>query len=144
MKKQLLLSFAAALSLCAAAQGTIVLNTSAPAGTQVRFLPNVKSATAPLRVDFGNGEAVPFTINPSMPAYQRWVEGTVEGGTITITGDLTSLSFNEAELTSAKVEGMTNLTELDLQNNAITSFTLADATPLVTLDLLGQSAEQQY
>ena len=137
MKKQLLLSFAAALSLCAAAQGTIVLNTSAPAGTQVRFLPNVKSATAPLRVDFGNGEAVPFTINPSMPAYQRWVEGTVEGGTITITGDLTSLSFNEAELTSAKVEGMTNLTELDLQNNAITSFTLADATPLVTLDLSG-------
>lgn len=135
MKKGLLF----ALSLLGASalwgQGTITLTTDAPVGTVVKFLPNVVSATQPIKIDWGNGVTVNETVDPKTSAWQRWVEGTVEGGTITITGNLTELTFQEAQLTTAVIDGMANLTSLTLSKNALTSFELIGATPLKTVDL---------
>ncbi len=117
------------------AQGTITLTTSAPAGTKIRILPNVKSTTTPLSIDFGNGIVTKHTVNPSSPAYQRWIEGTVEGDKIIISGEVTELNINDAQLTTAKVEGMSNLSKLELQKNALTDFTISGTTPLTILDL---------
>ncbi len=126
---------AAAVALGTFAQGTITLTTSAPVGTKIRILPNVTSTTTPLSIDFGNGIVTKHTVNPSQGAWQRWIEGTVEGTEITISGEVTELTFNEAQLTAAKVEGMTNLRTLDLSKNELTDFTLIGTTPLTTLDL---------
>lgn len=115
--------------------GKITLTTNAPVGTVVKFLPNVVSATRPISIDWGNGVIVKETVNPQQAAWQRWVEGTVEGGTITISGDITEFSFQEAQLATAEVEGMSNLESLTLSKNEITSFSLSGITPLKSLDL---------
>lgn len=128
---------AAALAFSAMAQGSVTLTTDAPVGTKIRLLPNAKSTTAPIRIDFGNGVAAPFTVDPTFPQYQRWIEATVEGPQITITGDLTELTLNNAQITSATVDGMTALRSLDLSDNIITDFELIGTTPLVSLDLSG-------
>lgn len=136
MKRVITTAFlAAAVALGISAQGTITLTTSAPAGTKVRILPNVKSVTTPLSIDFGNGIVTKHTVNPSYGAWQRWIEGTIEGESITISGDVTELTINEAELTTAKVEGMADLRSLDLSKNSITDFTLSGTTPLTILNL---------
>lgn len=137
--KRILLSLilAGTLATGAAAQGTITLKTSAPVGTTVRILPNVKSSTTPLSIDFGNGVVTRHTVNPAHAQWQRWIEGSIEGETITITGEVTELSINDAQLTEATVDGMTNLKSLDLSDNLITDFTLSGTTPLTILDLSG-------
>ncbi len=131
----LTLSALAAFGMYANAQGTISLTTSAEPGTKVKILPNVVSVNAPIYIDFGNGVETPYTVDPSMAAYNRWIEGTVEGEMITIRGNLTELKFTEANLTSAQITGMNKLTELDLSHNELSSFSLLDATPLTQLNL---------
>lgn len=135
MKKALLFALALTGACAAWGQGTITLTTDAPVGTVVKFLPNAVSATQPIQIDWGNGVIVNQTVDPNTSAWQRWVEGTVEGGTITITGNLTELSFQEAQLTSAVVDGMVNLESLTLSKNALTSFELIGTTPLKKIDL---------
>ncbi len=130
----LTLSTLATLGMAANA-GTISLTTSAEPGTKVRILPNVASVNSPIYIDYGNGVEVPYTVDPSMAAYNRWIEGTIEGEMITIRGNLTELEFSEAKLTSATVEGMNKLQKLELQKNELNSFTLVDVTPLTHLDL---------
>ena len=122
-------------TLSALSQGTITLTTDAPIGTAIKILPNVKSSTTPVTIDYGNGVTVNYTVDPSMAAYNRWISGTIEGTTITITGYLTELTINEAELTSASIDGMSSLSELNLSKNKLTSFELLSETPLKTLNL---------
>lgn len=136
MKRIITLALATGLlASAAAAQGTITLSTSAPAGTKLRILPNVKSTTTPLTIDFGNGVETKYTVNPNHSAYQRWIEGTIEGPVITITGEVTSLAINDAQLTAATIEGMTNLRTLDLSNNLLEEFAITGVTPLSNVDL---------
>lgn len=137
MKKTLLclITLAATCSFRSAAQGTITLTTNAPVGTKVEFLPNTVSAMSPIEVDWGNGIKQKYTVDPNTSAWQRWIEGTIEGTTLTISGYLTELSFSEAQLTSASVTGMSNLTTLELDKNELSSFELLDITPLKTLNL---------
>ncbi len=123
------------LALGAAAQGTITLSTSAPAGTKIRILPNVKSTTTPLTIDFGNGVETKHTVNPNHSAYQRWIEGIVEGDVITISGEVTELAINDAQITAATIDGMTAMRTLDLSNNLLTDFAISGATPLTSVDL---------
>ncbi len=133
MKKTMIMGML--LSATLAAQGAIVLTTDAPAGTLVKILPNVASATTPLSIDWGNGVEMKYTVNPSQPAYNRWIEGTVEGSTITISGQVTYLSINEAQLTGVTISGMNQLDNLDLAHNDIEYFELQDYTPLNYLNL---------
>lgn len=135
MKKFTLTACLLAASLAAMADGQITLTTSAPVGTVVKFLPNVVSATQPITVDFGNGVEQKFTVDPSSMAYNRWIEGTIEGSTIIIKGNLTELDFGESHLTTAKIENMFNLKKLELDNNELTSFELATPAPLTSLNL---------
>lgn len=132
--KSLALLCAASLAV-SAAHGAVTLTTAAPVGTTVKFLPNVVSVNTPLSVDWGNGVEVKYTVDPSQAAWQRWIEGSIEGTTITINGQLTELTFQEVQLTSATISGMPNLKELDLSKNEITDFILEDVTPLTRLNL---------
>lgn len=80
MKKGLLFALSLVCASAAWGEGKITLTTDAPVGTVVKFLPNVVSATQPLKIDWGNGVIVNETVDPKISAWQRWVEGTVEGG----------------------------------------------------------------
>ncbi len=117
------------------AQGTMTFTTSAPKGTAVRILANVVSATQPLTIDFGNGVAQKFTIDPDQAAWQRWINGTIEGTTITVSGQVTEFQLQNAQLTSAAIDGMSKLTKLDLSKNSLTSFELLSQIPLTSLNL---------
>lgn len=136
MKKTLLsLAFLFGTASLAFSQGVITLTTSAEPGKSTKLLPNVKSATSPLEIDWGNGVFVKYTVDPSQGAWTRWIEGTIEGETITIKGFVTELTWNEADLTSARFEGCTDLKNLDLGKNKLTSFELTTITPLEQLTL---------
>lgn len=135
--KQLVLTILSAILATTGvlAQGTMTFTTSAPKGTEVRILANVVSATQPLTIDFGNGVAQKFTIDPDQAAWQRWINGTIEGSTITVSGQVTEFQLQEAQLTSAAINGMSNLTKLDLSKNSLTSFELLSMIPLTNLNL---------
>ncbi len=136
MKKKLFLTaFACFMGATAFSQGSIVLTTEAPIGTKIEILANASSATAPISIDYGNGIAINYTIDPSQPAYNRWIDATVEGTTITVTGAVTEFELQEAQLTSVQIEGMDKLKTLDLSKNNITDFQLLSATPLELLNL---------
>lgn len=134
MKKSLLFALALIAALFANA-GSVTLKTSLPVGTTIKLLPNATSATYPITIDWGNGVPMNYTVDPSAYAYSRWVTGTVEGETITISGQLTELTMQECGITDVLVEGMSNLTKLDLAKNEIVAFELADTTPLTDLNL---------
>ena len=135
--KQVLLAIVSAMlaTTGAMAQGTMTFTTAAPQGTAVRILANVVSSTQPITIDFGNGVEQKFTIDPDQAAWQRWIDGTIEGSTITVSGQVTEFQLQEAQLTSAELDGMSNLTKLDLSKNSLTSFELLTLTPLTSLDL---------
>ena len=135
--KSLLLTIVSAIlaTTGALAQGTMTFTTSAPKGTEVRILANVVSATQPVTIDFGNGVAQKFTIDPDQAAWQRWITGTIEGTTITVSGQVTEFQLQNAQLTSAAIDGMSKLEKLDLSKNTLTSFELLSVTPLTSLNL---------
>lgn len=135
MKKHLLLSLLATSFLAFQAQSAITLTTEAPEGTTVKMLLNTVSATAPVTIDWGDGVETKHTINPSQSAYYRWVEGTVSGSAITISGKITEFKMTSAELTSATVEYMSDLKKLELQDNKLSAFELKSYSPLEVLNL---------
>lgn len=135
MKKALLFALGLMGACAAWGQGTITLTTNAPVGTVVKFLPNAVTATQPIQIDWGNGVKVNQTVNPNAAAWQRWVEGTIEGGTITITGNLTELNFTEAQFATASIDGMSFLEKLDLSHNELTSFEIIGTSPLKEVNL---------
>lgn len=136
MKKHLL-TLATGLLLCFSAngQGTMTLTTSAEPGTEIKILPNALTATSPISIDYGDGEVVKYTVDPNRAAYERWITGTVKGGTITISGNLTEFELSDAKLTTAKINGMVYLNSLDLSDNEITEFELQSTMPIKTLRL---------
>ena len=117
------------------AQGTITLTTAAPNGSDVSILVNSTSAMVPVMVDFGDGELVPFTINPDQMPSNRHITGTVKGSTIKIQGDLTELSCENHRLKSATVNGMEHLAKLDLSDNEMTDFAFETTSAVRNLDL---------
>ena len=135
--KQVLLTIVSAMlaTTGAMAQGTMTFTTAAPQGTAVRILANVVSSTQPITIDFGNGVEQKFTIDPDQAAWQRWIDGTIEGSTITVSGQITEFELENAQLTSATIDGMTNLTELDLAKNQLKEFELRSVIPLQKLYL---------
>ncbi len=135
MKRISTLFLSSLFSMIALAEGSITLTTNAPVGTEIKMTVQVLSKNKPVTVDWGNGVETKTTIDPAQGAYNRKVNGTVEGGTITIKGDVTQLECSEAGFTSAKVDGMTSLEKLKLQNNEIESFELLTPTPLTELKL---------
>ena len=135
LKKFLLLSALGFIAMSAASQGTMTFTTSAEKGTAVRLLPNTVSATQPITIDWGNGVEMKYTVDPKQAAYNRWIEGSIEGGTITVKGNLTEFELSNAKLTTARIENMAALTSLELDDNEIVSFELANYAPLKTLRL---------
>ncbi len=135
MKKLLITLQLALAALAANAQGTITLTTSAAPETPVKFTLNVTSALMPVMVDFGDGNFTPFTVDPSLDSYYRFIEGTVKGETIRVKGYITEFRADNCSLTSAQLQGCDKLTKLELDNNEIVSFKLLDTTPLEHLDL---------
>ena len=118
-----------------ASAGQMTFSTAAEPGTAARILLNTTSATFPVTIDWGNGIDVQYTVDPSMAAYNRWIEGSIEGETIIIKGNITEVNINNLELTSAVIEDMVHLQELDLANNSLSSFALVGITPLTDLNL---------
>lgn len=133
MKKYLLLGLL--LPALWADAGTLRMETSKEIGTKVKILLNVKSATVPVTIDWGNGVEVKYTVDPSKPAYNRWIDGTIEGAGLTISGNITEADLQNMGLTSIEVENMSSLIDLDLANNELVSFELLSTTPLETLNL---------
>ena len=133
--KKLLLNALLAMAALSASAGTMTLTTSLETGTKVKVLLNARSATSPVSIDWGNGQEVKYTVDPSQMAYNRWIEGTVAGETITISGNVTEATLQELQLTTVEIEGMVYLEELNLSNNEITDFSLNDITPLKNLSI---------
>ena len=115
--------------------GTMTFTTKTPVGTSVRMLFNTTTATKPISIDWGNGVEVKYTVDPNQMAYNRWITGAIEGSTIKITGDITEVSMRELELTSAKIENMSVLQNLDLAKNSITDFQIVGNAPIKFLSL---------
>lgn len=135
MKKVLLAACLASAAFAPAAHASMTFTTSAPVGTEVRILANVVSATVPITLDMGNGVEQKFTINPADMAYARWIETTIEGPTITVSGNITEFELENAQLTSAVISDMGALKKLELSNNELVSFELTNYAPLTTLNL---------
>ncbi len=136
MKKTLLTIVSTMLlSTAAMAQGTITLTTTAEPGTQIEILPNALSATSPVSIDFGDGQPVNYTVDPNQWAYNRWIRAEIKGSTIVVKGNLTEFQLRNAQLTSATVENMSALKNLDLAENELTEFELKTITPLERLSL---------
>ncbi len=133
--KKVLFAIAVVLSAIGANAGVISLTTSASEGSEIKMLINAASAIQPVMIDFGDGELVPFTIDPKQEQYNRWITGTVKGANIKVQGNVTEFCCSEADLTEASIEGMNRLTKLDLSNNKIADFAFVDEAPVVTLDL---------
>lgn len=133
--KKFLITAAIALGVLSANAGTMTFTTDLPVGTKVRILLNTTSATNPVTIDWGNGVEVKETVDPNQMAYNRWIDGSIEGSTIKISGNITEATLRELELTTALIENMTNLRELSLSDNKLRSFELSGYTPLKTLDL---------
>lgn len=133
--KRILLATLCLPAMLAATAGSIRMTTASEAGTPVRILLNANSATSPISIDWGNGIEVKYTVNPSMPAYNRWIEGTIEGPNMSISGNVTEADLGELGLTAVEVEGMNYLRVLELDNNQLTTFELLSVTPLETLNL---------
>lgn len=134
MKKLLLLFFCALIGIYASA-GTMTFTTDLPVGTKVKILLNTTSATVPVSIDWGNGVKINYTVDPNIAAYNRWIEATIEGKTITISGNITEVRMTEMELTSAFLENMMYLSELVLSDNKIVDFEIQGVTPLKTINL---------
>lgn len=115
--------------------GQMSFTTDLEAGTKVRILLNAATATSPISIDWGNGVDVKYTVDPSQAAYNRWIEGSIEGESLIIKGNVTEADINEIGLTSAVIEDMTRLTSLDLSKNKLTDFRLVGVTPLTELNL---------
>ena len=133
--KKILLSSVLALAAMGASAGTMTFTTDLPAGTSVRILLNTTSATNPVSIDWGNGVAVNYTVDPNQMAYNRWIEASIEGPTIKITGNITEATIQELGLTSAKLENMSQLKDIDFSNNSITDFEIVGTTPLKNVNL---------
>ncbi len=101
--KKLLLNSLLALSAITASAGTMTLTTALETGTKVKILLNTKSATAPVGIDWGNGQEIKYTVDPSQMAYNRWIEGTVAGENITISGNITEATLEDLKLTAAEI-----------------------------------------
>ncbi len=119
----------------AASACSMTFTTALEPGTQVRILLNAASATSPVSIDWGNGVELKYTVDPSMMAYNRWIDGVIEGETLKISGNVTEADLNELRLTSAEITDMTRLRELDLSKNELVTFQLSGVTPLETLNL---------
>lgn len=139
MRKHLLLSLIALFAVAFSSKSAIILTTDAPKGTKVTLTLNAVSATMPVTVDWGNGEELKYTVNPSQSSYYRRVEGTLSGDTIRISGKVTELKLTSAQLTSVTVEFMTDLKKLELQDNNISEFNLKSYSPIEVLNLKNNS-----
>lgn len=163
MKKfiiNLLLVLLAVPVLNAANNGKVTLTTTAEVGTKIKFLAWTSSVDDAVTVDWGDGNAKSYNIEPGESnLWSKWIETTVaEGQKLTITGTLqffkfydgynitsavfenqsaiTKLDLSKNDLTEFSTEGMTSLTELNLSENKLTSFSLAsDVTSLKVLNL---------
>ena len=135
MKRILLSSMIALAAIGAADAGTMTFTTNLATGTKVKILLNATSATTPVSIDWGNGVAVNYTVDPNQMAYNRWIEAAIEGSTIKISGNVTEATIQEVGLTSAKLENMSNLKDLDLSNNEIEDFEMIGVTPLKSVNL---------
>lgn len=133
--KRVLLATLCLPALMGAHAGTIRMTTQSEPGTSVRILLNAKSATSPVTIDWGNGVEVKYTVNPAQAAYNRWIEGTIEGPNMSISGNVTEADLNELGLTKVEIEGMSYLTDLNLSKNDIASFELLSVTPLEEVNL---------
>lgn len=133
MKRLLLLSLL--LPSLWASAGTIRLTTTKEPGTKVKILLNAASATTPVTIDWGNGIEMKYTVDPKQMAYNRWIEGTIEGSELSISGNVTEASLQELNLTAVEVDGMNYLKDLDLSKNDIVTFELMSTTPLEDLNL---------
>lgn len=141
--KKLALLFTGLLTAASAvyAEDGITLTTGAAVGSEIKFLVNVKSATQPVVVDFGDGESQYFTINPTQIASSRWINGTVKGSTIRVNGDVTEFACENQALTAVSIEGMKSLQMLELKDNKIVDFEFVDEAPVTHLDLSNNKLE---
>lgn len=137
MRKIYLLSFLLTLlaPLTSRAEGTITLTTSAPVGTEFRVLIKTTSAVVPVYIDFGDGVETPYTIDPSMADWRRWITANVKGETMKFRGNITEFTLEEAQLTSATVDAMNALEKINLSDNELESFELLSMTALSSIDL---------
>lgn len=133
--KRLLLFLGVCLVVLGVRAGTMTFTTNKPVGTSVRMLFNTTTATLPITIDWGNGVEVKYTIDPNQMAYNRWITGTVEGSTIKVTGEITEVTMRELELTSAKLENMSVLGNVDLSDNSIRDFQIVGTAPIKYLSL---------
>lgn len=133
--KKILFPALVALGALAANAGTMTLTTDMAVGSKVRILLNSTSATNTISIDWGNGVEAKYNIDPNEMAYNRWIDGSIEGTTLKISGNVTEASLQELDLTSAYLENMSVLTSLDLSHNKIKDFEISGLTPLKSLNL---------
>lgn len=137
--KRFLLSFFA-MFLCVlslSAEGTITLKTSKAKGEQLTIRAYCATAKESFTIDWGDGDAKFYFIDPNGWTYMQYARGNVKGDAITIKGDIVFFECTEAQLTSFTTSGMTKLENIDLSKNELTSFEATDLTALKQLNLKG-------
>lgn len=137
MKKflNLLIALLAFPAFAAAQEGTVTLTTNLEAGTEITLRVWTSSVNDPLTIDWGDGNAKSYTIDPNGWAWTLNTKGNVLGPTITITGSLANLECSSAGITACAIENQPNLKYINLSKNALTELTLPSLPALETLDL---------
>ncbi len=134
-KISLLLLFVLATTVLLA-QNTIRITSTAELGTEIAFTMYSTSSNDPLTVDWGDGTTTTHNISPTDIPYLQRVAGTLKGETITITGNVVSLSATNILITQVEVSNQTALKNLYLSQNEITDISfIGEAAPLEILEL---------
>ncbi|MGM9841869.1 MAG: leucine-rich repeat domain-containing protein, partial [Candidatus Limisoma sp.] len=137
MKKylHLLIALLAFPALAAAQEGTVTLTTNLEAGTEITLRVWTSSVNDPLTIDWGDGNAKSYTIDPNGWSWTLNTKGNVLGPTITITGSLVNLECTSAGITACTIENQPTLNYINLSKNALTEFSLPSLPALETLNL---------
>lgn len=136
MRKITLLSLLLLATTTLLAQNTIRITSAAEIGDEMVFTMYSTSSNDPLTVDWGDGTTTTHNISPNDIPYMQRVAGTLKGETITITGNVVSLTATNLHITQVEISNQTALTKLYLSQNEITDISfIGDVAPLEILEL---------
>ena len=125
------------LPVLAQEESEIKFTTSKVYGDVLQMFPKSTAEADTIRVDWGNGEIAKYNIRPNASPYFSKVTGKIVGDTIRIFTKLVKLDIAGAQLTSFYTKNQTLLTNLQLNDNQLTSgsLDLEGAPNLSNLDL---------
>ena len=112
----------------------VTMVTTTSTGSSFSIALSATASSTAIKVDWGNGTLVDYTIGISSTV----ISGTLAGPTVKIYGSgISILTLTTKNLTSLDVSGCNEIKELYCNNNSLTSLDVSNKTALTYLDCRG-------